>query len=235
MTIKNRFWIVFVALLPIGSWATEIFIYNTTLAKPASIEKELSEIIKEADVKVFARFIDFKAMVEKSNPAIVIAPHLTLKSLKLENNIKATGVLEGNTDQPYILVSLNAQIDLSKNPNAKIGVLDIAGRKEMKDLIARIIGPLAKYKSVTKLEDLIPMLTFKSADAILITPSDLALLKSRTKANLFIKELSNKRSENSSIALNPLPLNVSEVKKIYEVIIHLNSKELKALGVQSWK
>ncbi len=209
-----------------------LFVLSTSLTKPNVIEKDLGGKVKTAPVKVFARFSDFKAMVQKEKPDAVIAPLLAIKELGLQGDVKAQGLIGGKDKQAMVLVSLDPGIDLSAKPDAQIGVLDIAGRSAMRIVLVDAAGEKSKIKLVTKLEDLLPMLTFKSADAVLVTVQDYEELKGRTQAKLVSTPLNGVAL--GAVAVAALPGGGAPDKVVNEVKA-LSKKDLKMLGVESWK
>jgi hypothetical protein len=209
-----------------------LFILSTSLTKPNVIEKDIGDKVKSASVKVFARYSDFKAMVEKEKPDAVIAPLLALKELGLANDVKVQGLVGGKEIQSMVLVSLEPGVDIVAKPDAQIGVLDIAGRSAMRIVLVGAAGEKSKIKLVTKLEDLLPMLTFKSADAVLVTAQDFEELKGRTQAKLVAAPVNGVTL--GAVAVATFSGGGTPDKVVAEVKA-LSKKDLKMLGVESWK
>lgn len=221
-----------IMLSVVAGHAEGVYVLSTSLTKPNVIEKELSSKVKSGTVKVFARFSDFKAMVEKDKPDVVIAPVLALNELGLQSNLKAQGLVGGKNEQKLLLVSLSPGIDVNTKPDAQIGLLDVAGRKAMRIVLVEAVGQKSRIKLVSKLEDLLPMLTFKNADAILVTEKDYEELKSRTQAQLVATPANGKNM--GALAVAMMQDNATANKAVAEIKA-LGKNELKMLGVESWK
>jgi len=224
--------LVALTLLVAPLQAGGMFVLSTSLTKPNVIEKEIGDKVKSAPVKVFARFSDFKAMVEKEKPDVVVAPLLALKELGLSGGVKAQGLVGGKDALGLMLVSLDPGIDLASKPDAQIGILDVAGRSAMRIVLVGATGDKSKIKLVSKLEDLLPMLTFKSADAILVTMADYEELKGRTQAKLVAVPVSGTTMGGVAVAAGQ---GSSNADKLISEVKGLSKKELKMLGVESWK
>lgn len=221
-----------IMLSVVAGHAEGVYVLSTSLTKPNVIEKELSSKVKSGTVKVFARFSDFKAMVGKDKPDVVIAPVLALNELGLQSNLKAQGLVGGKNEQKLLLVSLSPGIDVNTKPDAQIGLLDVAGRKAMRIVLVEAVGQKSRIKLVSKLEDLLPMLTFKNADAILVTEKDYEELKSRTQAQLVATPANGKNMGALAVAI--MQDNANANKAVAEIKA-LGKNEMKMLGVESWK
>lgn len=221
---------ILVLLCIINTWSQEsIYVFSNSLAKPNVIEKALAEKVKGSNIKVFARFADFQAMVAKDKPAVVIAPKLAMEAAKIQGDIALSGLVKGKDQQSMMWVSIDQPFEINSVSNAQVGLLDIAGRTPMRDFLNKASGPSAKIKLASKLEDLLPMLTFKSAEVILVTQSDFEELKGRTQAKLVTVP--------SEVQMS----NVVVIKsggvadKWIDAIKKLSKNELSLLGVESWK
>ncbi len=221
-----------VLLLVPTAQAAGIYVLSTSLSKPNVIEKELGAKIPSASLKVFARFSDFKAMVEREPPDVVIAPALTIGELGFTEAIKLQGLVGGKDALPMVLVVLDGSFSLTNTPEAQIGVLDVAGRQAMKQLVAQNTTDKCKPKLVSKLEDLLPMLTFRSADAVLLTQADAEELKKRSQAKLVSIPLKGEAVGAVAVAIVRSGDNAA---RIVGEIRGLGKADLKLLGVESWK
>lgn len=219
-----------VLLLYGGLWSqTSVYVFANTLTKPAVIEKSLETKIAGANVKVFARYADFQALVQKDNPAVIICPPLAKDAAKIGGQIALSGVAKGGTEQNMLWVSIDQEFDLAANKGANIGLLDLAGRAPMRGFLSKVAGGDAKIKLASKLEDLLPMLTFKSADAVLVTESDFDAIKSRSQATLKTKSAGTKMG--NLVVIN----NGAGADKAVASIKGLSKNELSMLGIEQWK
>ena len=230
--LKIKIWQLVVAILLLygGLWGqNSVYVFATTLTRPAIMEKALEAKLPGANVKVFARYADFQALVKKDNPQVVVCPLMAKESAQIGGKIALSGVTKGATEQNLLWVSIDEEFDLGANPKANIGLMDVGGRANMRTHLRKIAGQEARIRLASKLEDLLPMLTFKSADAILVTESDFDAIKSRSQAAL--KSKSSGQKMNNIIVIN----NGSGADKVIAAFKTFTKSEMSMLGVEQWK
>ena len=81
---------------------------------------------------------------------------------------KLSGIKNNEKDEPYILLSVEKMIEPSALEGMTMGAVDYFGRKGMDSLLKKFFTPPPKVKRVTKLEDLLPLISFGMVNAILI-------------------------------------------------------------------
>ena len=233
-SIKTKILLLSILWLNVNVCADGIYVLNTSLNQPKAIEKKLAQKFEGFNIKVFSRFVDLKSMIKKSKPSLIIAPFETLTALGYKDKITLKGLYNKKTKQNQFIVYMDSTLTPSTSKELKIGVLNIAGRTHMKKLISNNISPNFKIKTATKLEDLIPMLTFKTAHCILVNQLQLIRLKQRTKSILHETPILKYKLGTTSIAL------VSDkaddiTKKMITILKSLTKEDLLILGVQAWK
>ncbi len=158
-----------------------VFFTNTSVKK---VEKAMKESFQGVDVTVFGRFRDFKESL-KSNPAFVIADDI-FSTLTPDYDRVASFKIGASSKINLILLSLDEgwkKKDISKG---KIGALESGDRKEIQKFLEdKFSKTFDSVKTVSKPEDLFPLMVFKSVDFIAIEPHVYEELKSRFSAAVF--------------------------------------------------
>ena len=99
--------------------------------------------------------------------------------------VAQTALRSGGTPEKYVLLSVDkALVPGELTAAMTIGVVDYNSREVMQGFVSAMIGKTAKIKNVTKVEDLLPLLTFQMAQGVIIAESDLAFFKSKSTQNL---------------------------------------------------
>lgn len=129
------------------------------------------------ETTVFARFRDFNDFINDKNPDYIIAP----SSFEKFNNSYIPILKFFHEEEltfKYYILSLNNKWN-SKNINtAKLGVVEELERTHFKNYFGDKLQIQANIiKSVSKPEDLFPLLAFNSVDIIIVSSLDYAKLK----------------------------------------------------------
>lgn len=208
--------------------AASMYVYVPTEMRANAIEKNLNQTCPEIKIKAFGRVKDFHNQVELSTPDAILTLLPTMKSHQAYS-LKLHGEKEGSSKEPYIFVSLDKAIDIENLNNVRMGVVDIMGRKPMKAFLNGIFNTKVKLKRVTKQEDLLPLLTFKSVDAIFIPESTFLELSEKTNQNLVRTPLDVQIGLASTAAIS------SNADEIIACVQSFPKKINEILGVDQWK
>jgi len=171
--------------------SNELYVFVPTNIQAAELEKLLSKTCPSVQITVFPRVKDFMTQVAANRPMAILAMVPTIKHMS-EYKMILEGKRQGNNAEPYLMVSVDKALDLSQLASSKIGVLDILGRKQMKVFMSSLLGGSSKLKRVIKQEDLLPLLSFNSVDAIFIPESLYGKLKANSQLNLVTTPLEAK-------------------------------------------
>ena len=207
-----------------------IFVYLPTDIRPNAFQKMLEDSAPNVDVTVFGRIRDFQKNLKKSPPDAVLAAHPVIEDMSLP--IGMQGKAKGATDEQYVLVSVGQEVDLAK-PDLVIGTVDLLGRKKMDGFVNKLIGrsEKTKLKRVTKREDLLSLLQFKVADAILLRESSLEAFKGKSKLDLKFK-----RIEGARVGLPAVGFLPDARRKDIETAVTKFTGELNSIiGVNEWR
>lgn len=146
-----------------------LYVFLNTEVRSAVLEKALQSKLPDLAVTVFGRFRDFDEALSTKAPDAVLALQPLLTARKLDAVLR--GVSNGRDVDNYVLVSGGAALEGSL-ANRTIGVVDFLGRKGTQEFVATLLQtPDVHVKLVARVEDLLSLLQFSAADAVLV-PSD---------------------------------------------------------------
>jgi hypothetical protein len=220
----------FVGLCMSIGWSADLYIFAPNFSKPNVIEKEIGAKIPSATVKAFGRFNDFKAIVGSTKPSILIAPSETIRALGIQERGRLQGLIGGQTSESMVLVSIGTKAEISQINGQAVGVVATLDRTELKGFLETTLKSKPKLNAVTKLEDLIPMLTFQSAVAVMVTNSQAVEFKKRSQANLVTSVIPDVKYENLVAVLisDDGKAAFTELEKMPKTLLDL-------LNVEGWK
>jgi hypothetical protein len=160
---------IFIFIFPASLPAQEkLYIFYPTIARPNTIQDKMQSIFKGVTVTVFGRYIDFSEKIGTDPPNAILTKTALIKQLN-KFDVVLKGCRKGATNETYVLLSIDTLLDKnSLRPEMVIGCIDILGRDGMNSFAAQFFPSLPKLKRVTKLEDLLSMLSFNMASAILV-------------------------------------------------------------------
>jgi hypothetical protein len=206
-----------------------LFVFLQTDAKATVFEKTLQQKLPALSVTVFGRFRDFEEALSARRPDAVLVLHPLLVSKGLTVTLR--GVQRGEDAERYVLVSAGAPLAGSLS-NRLIGAVDVLGRKETHGLVAGLLkAPDVRTKLVTKLEDLLSLLQFSAADAVLLPGGAVKAFTERSRLSLHVRDLPDARVGRASLAV--LSAGVSAV--VVQQIQGLDRATNEMMGVDGWR
>jgi hypothetical protein len=157
-------------------------------AKPSVVEKTLQQQLPELDIVVFGRFRDFEEGLINGHPDAVLSITPVLEQRGKTPYLQ--GQRGGKASEPYVLASVNQPLDGSL-AGKTIGVVDLLGRDGTQTFLNGLLLKATdiRIKRVAKIEDLLPLLEFSAADAVVLPSSMLGRLLERTRLVIKSKEL----------------------------------------------
>lgn len=210
--------------------AESMYVFVPTEVRANAMQEQITALCPGIEVTVFGRAKDFEERMAASPPQAILSLLPVIERSSSYNTI-AKGLRNGATEEGYMLVSVDKAPDLDKLAEMKIGVMDLLGRKSMNEFIAQIFQTgLKQVKRVTKIEDLLPLLTFGSVDAIFVSESFFGQLKQKSNLSLVATRL------NVKIGLTSAALTSDAAKDKFQQCIARFDKNLnEALGVEQWR
>jgi hypothetical protein len=171
-----------------GEITRSLYVFYPSTTRPPIVAQKLTEMCPGLKVTVFGRYQDFKQRTESDNPDIIITKPRVLKDLASYTE-KMRGIRKGAPVEPCVLISIDKPVLQDSIPHMRIGVVDFLGRTGTERFMADLLGAPLNLNRVTKIEDLLPMLTFNKAQAVFVGESAVPYFKKITLLNLVITRL----------------------------------------------
>ena len=152
-----------------SSLADGVLVYMPTTQPAGKIEKQVKAATSQ-NVTVFAKYSDFEAGLEATKHDFLISSEAF--EMVGDDYVKGPDVAVGGAGKTkYILLSLDASWKTKNIADARVGAVEVIKRAKMKDFMDKIFGkPFKGIKTVSKAEDLFPLLVFKTVDVIAVMP-----------------------------------------------------------------
>jgi hypothetical protein len=209
--------------------AESLYVFVPTEVRASKLQQQIGSYCTNVEVTVFSRAKDFQNKLKVTPPTAILTLLPVIESSQIFNPA-IIGVRAGQSQEDYLLVSVNQPINLAELENKKIGAVDLLGRKPMDNFVQQLLKSPIKLTRVTKVEDLLPLITFESVDAILISNSTFEQLKAKTNLNLFATEL------NIKIGLASAALTGATSTDLFKKCLFAFDKQLNStLGVEQWR
>lgn len=171
-------------LIVASVFASPLLVYYPSTITPKKREKILKDNL-EMEVLVFAKQNDFEKELQAQSADIVIAP-----SSFSEFNTNYESILgfkrDGKDLFKYLILSMDIKWKNKDLSEARVGVVQFENRDQLKKYISKVAGKeLKKIKSVSRPEDLLPLMVFQSVDVIMIAPDNYEELKFQYTAQIY--------------------------------------------------
>ncbi len=225
--IKHIKIIVFSMVFSLPLAAESLYVFVPTEVRANVMQDKIGSFCSGIEVTVFGRAKDFHTQVETTPPNAILSLKPVIDASPTYK-ISTKGSKAGSETEDYVLVSVDKALTVAEVSGKKIGVVDILGRKPMDDFIENIFKTEVKLKRVTKVEDLLPLITFGSVDGIFIAESLFNQLKSKSNLNLIGTKL------NLKIGLVSAAVSATTDKKLTACIAKFDSELNTTLGVDKW-
>jgi hypothetical protein len=166
-----------------------LYIFYPSIARPQTIQDKVEKVFHGTTVTAFGRYNDFSAKIEIEPPDMIITKTMIIRQLNSYTPV-LHGYRNGKSEDSYVLLSINQPIDL-KNITSEtlIGTIDIMGRNGMNTFVSQFFPTIPKLKRVTKVEDLLPLLTFNMTDAVLVQEPAVSYFKTTSNLNFNVTPL----------------------------------------------
>ena len=214
------------------SWALHaesLYVFVPSEVRANVIEDAIKKSCSGMDVTAFGRAKDFVKQTKKQPPTAMLTLLPVIDSTGYFKTI-LKGARNGSTEEDYVFVTKDKAIDLSEVAGKKVGVVDLLGRKPMSEFVSQLLQTDVKLKRVSKIEDLLPLLSFGAADILFVSESVYENIKSKSKLNLVATRL-NVRVGLVSAALNK----DNASKNVADCIKKFGGDINGILGVDQWQ
>jgi len=211
-----------------------LFVFLQGDVKSNALEQALQKELPGLAVTVFGRLRDFQDSIASKNPDAIIAIAPLLEQAQAKPSL--VGMRGGKEWEPYLLLMTAAAAAAAgtNKPSLAgktVGIVDLLGRDGTQAFAAAATGtPDLKVKRVAKIEDLLPLLEFSAADAVLIPSSAVKRFTERTRLAMAVRELPNARVGLPAVAVR----NEKARAVIVQAIQQLEGETRSLLGIDSW-
>ncbi len=205
------------------------YVYLHTDSKFATLEKILKEKMPHLAVTVFGRFRDLEDSMQTRRPDALLGLHALLVELGVKPSLQG---IRGNVDsEPYVLLSLEGAL-AGPLDGKVIGTVDFLGRTGTQEFVANLLGIAGiKLKRVTKMEDLLPLLQFSAADAVLVPASSVKEMTDRSRLPLRVRVLPD-----SAVKLPAVGVLNGQVRTlVVDQLERIDAETLRLLGIDQWR
>jgi hypothetical protein len=205
-----------------------LYVFLQLDVKPNILEQTLQKQLPAVAVTVFGRFRDFQDVVANKRPdAILAIPPL----LDLDHTKPTLQGAKGGRDwEPYVLISAGSAGSGSLSGKT-IGVVDLLGHDGTQAFATAMLKTAdVKVKRVAKIEDLLPLLEFSAADAILLPSAVVKRLTERTRLPLAVHELPGAHVGLPAVAV----LRAASRDTVVRSLQGLDTDAKGMLGIDNW-
>ncbi len=213
---------------PIAASGPRLYVFVNADMRAHALEKQLETQLPGVDVTVFGRIRGLQRALN-DHPEGVLARTPVLESLGLRAELQ--GRKGGRDKERYVLVSNHAPITPRQLRGKTLGVVDILGRKKMDSFISKILEvPAPRLKHVTHERDLLALLQFDAAAAVMTSEVWAQRFRRKSEMNLRVTPLRNE------VGLPAVAFGSAHGRGVLEgKIKNAGSRFNQALGVTQWR
>jgi hypothetical protein len=207
---------------------TTLYVYAVTPLRARALEQKIEDAMPGVDVTVFGKLSDFKVALEANPPDAALSPKPVLTSLNRAADLQGTRA--GSDAEQYLLVSTRT-LNRDMLSSFRYGIVDLVERRALPRFVAGLLGVSAapEVQRVTKIEDLLQLLQFQTADAVLLPERFRADFESKSKMNFTILSLSTAKVGLVAVSF------LGERQSVEGALRRLPKDVLADLGVDEWK
>ncbi|WP_437637319.1 hypothetical protein [Sorangium sp. So ce854] len=208
--------------------AATLYVYAVTPLRARALEQKIEEAMPGVDVTVFGKLSDFKTALETSPPNAALSPRPVLASLNRSADLQ--GLRAGSDAEQYLLVSTRA-MTREMLSSLRYGMVDLVERRALPRFVAGLLGVSSspEVQRVTKIEDLLQLLQFQTADAVLLPERFRSDFESKSKMSFTILSLSTAKVGHVAVTF------LSDRPSVEHAIRRLPKHVMADLGVDEWR
>ncbi len=192
-----------------------------------ALETQMEAQLPGVDVTVFGRIRGFEAALA-DRPEAILAQRPVLEALGLRPVLQ--GYNGSSPDEPYFVVSSKAPLLPEQLTNKDVGAVNILGRHHMDAFVQQLLGgatPRLKY--VTHERDLLALLQFGAAEAVITSGSWVERFKQKSQMTIHARQAKG----NVGLAAVAFPTGSGGI--VEERIKSAGNDFNQALGVTKWR
>lgn len=170
----------------------KVYVFFPSNINSQSMQIAMIDLIKDVSISVFGKYNEFISRIESEPPDAVITKTMLVKEQLGNYEILLNGERKGKTVENYVILSTEKQFSVdSVGSETVIGVLDIMGRNGMNTFSKLFFPVQPKLKRVSKLEDLLSLLSFNMIAGIMVEDIYVDYFKTTSQLQFNITPLKN--------------------------------------------
>lgn len=204
-------------------------VYLHTAIRARALQSALQHELPAVNVMVVSRYRDFaRELAQQPDAALALQPVLRDQGFHSE----LVGTRSGQDSELYVLLSIGAGVEPPRAAQLVLGAVDLMGRERTSVFVAGLLESAAvpSIKYVIKTEDLLPLLQFRSVDAVVLSDYEANRIKRISKLDLRITPLAKRVGLAAVVFTTPRGRTV-----IKPGILALTPDTLSKLGVEAWR
>jgi len=226
---KHVLILFFLCLLTTNLFAQEkLYVFYPTISNPEIIKDLLEKHVQRTDVLVFSKHDDFITKVKADLPDAIITKTVLIFDQLGNYEVLLNGQRNGKAETRYVILSINKSLNIeSINTSTVIGVVNFLGRTGMGSFTKQFFSTAPRLKRVSKVGDLLPLLSLNIAAGILIEDVFVDYFKSTSQLNFFVTPLpviingtvgfAVKKERKADKAVNILKKNDKEICDLFHI------------------
>ncbi|MDJ0836561.1 MAG: hypothetical protein QNK37_08590 [Acidobacteriota bacterium] len=218
--------------------APSLYIYLPSNIRPYIIQKRMETACPNLSITVYGHHRELdKAVKNKIPDAILALEPVTSRDHYDMFQPALYGTVGGKRYEELVLVSRDQTVDLTKISELRIGVVDILGRKNMRIMLARMLGAeIPNIKPVSRLEDLLSLLQVREADVILV-PEPMVETYYKKRSRLPLRTNPIVGGAKMGLAVLAVREDISGTKRgvLMEAFKKMDANMNVILGVEQWE
>jgi hypothetical protein len=211
-------------------YADRLYVFYPSVMRTQIMQKKLRLALPGIDIRVFGRYKDFKIKTKIDSPNAVLSKAPVIKQLG-GYLTKRKGIRHNKIDEAYVLLSVGTRINPTNMAGKTLGVFDILGRKGMKKFVGQFFSVTPRLKRVSKMEDLLQLLTFNMVDAILIPEIYVSYFKEISKLHFIVTPVPKMRVGIIALAIKPRKNTAQILRSFSGMNAHLKT----LLDIDNWE
>ena len=201
-----------------------LLVFLHTAVKQRALQDALSDGLPGVQVSAVGRIADFERGLSEKPDAVLSLP-VVLQSKRLSSAL--LGQRAGAVSEKYVIVGTDRAPDPGKV--SAVGALDILGRSGTNAFVSELLGASPRVVRVTKVEDLLPLLQMRRADAIVLPARLHSALAEASRLELLPRELP------AAVGLPAVASLNSGGPALVAAVRRLPVATAKLIGVDAWR
>jgi len=210
----------------------KIYVFFPSNINYQSMQNAMTGLMKETSITVFGRYNEFISKINSEPPDAIITKTMLIKEQLGDYEILLNGERNGKAIENYVILSAGEPFGAdSVNSETVIGVLDVLGRNGMNSFSKLFFPVQPKLKRVSKLEDLLSLLSFDLIAGIMVEDKFTEYFKTTSQIQFNITPLKNANTGIVAFA-------VKKGSKAEKTFIYLKNNDKKICDlflIEKWK